>query len=289
MKALIRRIRLPLSFSLRTLLIGVTALCIWLGYELDWIHQRRTFLAQQFEYHLAAAPVPSENDRREWVTEWWHQQTGKSEHAPWGLRLFGETGVANVSVMVPEADVIMRTWGDDDAGLPVEWPEISASQDDYSRAKRLFPEARIRPVRSERWVIEYCGGEKSQWPRPLVIREEASKIVVRLVCNPTVVERVPLTAQLVITSPSDSPVIIAVRTCDGTATTRQRNFTELAGTIFSEPYERPYPYLLKVNIGALTDDQRAAGGATFKLKLDSVIGAVPEVMEKTITILPAKK
>src|SRR5262245_21937126 len=109
----VRRVRLPLSFSLRTLLAAFTALALWLGYEMNWIHQRRAFLAQQFEHYVAAAPVPSQIDRREWVSAWWRGQRHRSSQAPWSLRPFGEKGLGGLAIIVPESNLTMRTWGDD--------------------------------------------------------------------------------------------------------------------------------------------------------------------------------
>jgi hypothetical protein len=108
-------------------------------------------------------------------------------------------------------------------------------------------------------------------------------------CEPTVVERASLSVRIEVSSGSDSPVFFAYRTCDGTATARQGNFIESFHTVFCQPSQTRYPNVFYVSIGSLTDDQRAAGGATFKIKLGTVIGAVPEAMEKTVTILPAEK
>src|SRR6187455_2309999 len=103
---LIQRIRFPRSFSLRTLLIFVTLFCVWLGYEMNWIHQRRAFLTRQFESHLVALPVPAESDRREWGNVWWQGQTITYGAAPGGLWIFGESGIVQLSVVVPESDIV---------------------------------------------------------------------------------------------------------------------------------------------------------------------------------------
>jgi hypothetical protein len=279
--------RVALSYSLRTLLIGVTALALWLGYEVNWIHQRHAFLASQFEHHLAVAPVPSEQERRDWVGEWWRQKTGTNRHVPWSLRLFGELGVVNVSVIVPETDITIRTWGYDNAELPVEWPEISASQPDYRRAKRLFPEAQILPVRPEEWSIEYRGGEMSDWLRPLIVREQASQTTVRLVCDSTVVERRDLNCRTEIIGHSDGPVIVDYATSDGTGTARQGNVVPSDNRVFFRPGQTSFPSHFSVAIGWLTEEQRAAGGASFKITLGTIVGASPGALEKTIMIVPA--
>jgi hypothetical protein len=281
--------RVAFSYSLRTLLIAITALALWLGYEFNWIHQRHAFLAQQFEYHLAAAPAPSEEERREWMSVWWRANAGISKHAPWSLRLFGETGAGGLSVIVPETDVTVRTWGYDSAGLPLVWPEISASQADYRRAKRLFPEAQVRPVRPEKWSIEYRGGQMSDWLRPLVVREQASQMKVRWACDPTVNERGHLDCRIEVIGQSDGAVIVVYGTSDGTATARQGNFIASSDSIIFRPCQTTsFPSHFSIGIGPLTEEQRAAGGATFKITLGVVVGATPETREKTIKIVPAQ-
>ncbi len=275
-----------MRFRLRTLMIVITALALWLGYEFNWIHKRHAFLAQQFEYHLAAAPVPSGTERREWVSEWWRGQTAMPGNPPRVLRLLGEVGVGRLSVIVPESDITMRIWESDAAGAPVSWPEIVETQADYRRAKRLFPEAEIVPVRPEHWSRAYRGGEMSAWLRPVVIREQASGAKVRLKCDPTVVEGGALSASIDVSAPSHSPVIVPYRTCDGTATVGQGNFIELNDTIVFEAGQTAFPSQFLVQIGWLTDLQRAAGGATFRLKLGVVVGAIADKKELTITILP---
>ena len=92
-----------------------------------------------------------------------------------------------------------------------------------------------------------------------------------------------------VTGLSDSAVIVEYRTCDGTATARQGNFEVSSDTMIFRSRQTASSSPFIVWIGRLTAEQRTAGGATFKIKLGTVVGAVAEVKEKTITILPAEK
>ena len=70
--------KLP-RFSLRMLLVALAILCIpmaWVGYQLNWIHQRHAFL------------------QREDVEGTGFKVNGESTAAaPWPLRLFGEDSI----------------------------------------------------------------------------------------------------------------------------------------------------------------------------------------------------
>ncbi len=68
--------RRRLSFSLRTLLLAMTVLSGWLGWQYHWIRQRREILAQ--------TPIV--------VTE--------PGRAPLGLRLLGEEGFASIDCLM---------------------------------------------------------------------------------------------------------------------------------------------------------------------------------------------
>lgn len=295
----IRQIPLPSSFSLRTLIICVTALCIWLGYQVNWIRQREAFLAEQFTRHLKTQRFVLDEQQQTivlqsdptFVSEWWHEQLVTGKIAPWPIRWFGEEGVGSLWVVVRESDVTLRTSGDDGLG-PVRWPEISTSQPDYRRAKRLFPEAQVRPVRPNEVIRERDrrSGSRSSSGRHIpgvIVREQSQRTTIRLVCDSTAIENSVFAGRFELSQPSDGPVTIGYWTYDGTATTWQGNYDESSDKIVAEPGETTFPFT--INIGALTGEQRAAGGATFSIKLDLVIGAVPEIKEKIITILPAKK
>jgi hypothetical protein len=87
-------------FSLRTLFVAVTVLCLWLGYELNWIHLRNEFLAQAPQAKglpfCTMAPV--------------------SDSVPFGLRIFGEKRVSGVHLVYqtgerPNGDQVERIVG----------------------------------------------------------------------------------------------------------------------------------------------------------------------------------
>ena len=116
-----------MRYSLRTLLIAITALGCFLGYELSWIRQRRQFLADHdlarqshvsYSYGLL---YTSEDVGRLGVTR-------KCPTAPGLLWLFGEKGV-NVMVI----DVPPELTGQQRQSVP----ELVAT------ARRLFPESEI--------------------------------------------------------------------------------------------------------------------------------------------------
>ncbi len=79
-----------LRYSLETLFVAVTVLACWLGYELNWIHQRREALASG----IVRFPIDGVHE----------------ELPPWQLRLLGE-----------------RNSTPDDLLLPFDIPDPSAS------------------------------------------------------------------------------------------------------------------------------------------------------------------
>jgi len=110
-----------LSFSLRTLFVAMTVLCVWLGYHLNWIRQR-----QQAREWLAA-------DEHSWYAP---SLVGARTQAsaPWSLRLFGEKGCVGIGMDAEQF-----------AGPVPYSPET---------LKRLFPEARVDYSREGVWVDE---------------------------------------------------------------------------------------------------------------------------------------
>jgi hypothetical protein len=103
-------------FSLRALFVVVTAVCIWLGYHLNWIRQRHACLAEQ-----EAAAANSVNIPR---------TVGE---APLPLRLLGEGGIARLPLYV----VVDKSKNQDrDTILP----------EAIHSASRLFPESRLLVV-----------------------------------------------------------------------------------------------------------------------------------------------
>ena len=59
-------------FSLRTLFVVVTLFCVWLGYHVKWIHDRR--------------------EAREWESHHWGMglRDATPTDAPWSIRMLGE-------------------------------------------------------------------------------------------------------------------------------------------------------------------------------------------------------
>lgn len=76
-------------FSLRTLFLIVTILCVWIGYQLNWIRQRHAYFQRPFRTF----------SDREVLT--------KSE-APFPLGLFGEYGIVQIWVHTDEEKRIAK-------------------------------------------------------------------------------------------------------------------------------------------------------------------------------------
>lgn len=133
-------------YSLRTLLIVITAICVGLGYEINWIHQRQVFLADQLARHNAAWAGHETDPRKSRTLDWWRNQLASTDNrAPAFLWLFGETAVFRLIIVIPDEDIIDRR-KEDWRGVYRQY-EMAASQSDYRRARRLFPEAEVIPMR----------------------------------------------------------------------------------------------------------------------------------------------
>lgn len=102
-----------LRFSLRTLLVLVTVLCVWLGYQLNWIQERRE--ARELLRRNGAM---------------WSEETDNTP-APLSLRVFGEKGLGMFWI-----------------GLPTETDRYDR-QEMVAKFKRLFPEVRVIGDHSE--------------------------------------------------------------------------------------------------------------------------------------------
>src|SRR4051794_15086767 len=77
-------------FSLRTLFLGITAVCIFLGYQWEWVRRRRKF----YDEH-ACAYLPESGARS--LIE------GRSlAHAPELLWMFNEPGYRHLSFIVKD-------------------------------------------------------------------------------------------------------------------------------------------------------------------------------------------
>ena len=104
-----------MRYRLRTLLIGMTAVCCFLAYPMNWIRQRRAFIDADENRHASFGSTP----------------------APGLLRLLNARGYSVFFLPVPlEATTV------NDAGERT----ISASYPLLTRCKALFPEADIHVV-----------------------------------------------------------------------------------------------------------------------------------------------
>jgi len=127
-------------FSLRALLLAVTGLCCFLAYEVNWIHQRRQFLAEQ-----GAQGAYSKAMRASWpsitsVNNVRKPSEGAYRQAPSWLEWLGDRGYHHIAIIIPKSDTVTRR-----LGIGAETLDTLNSHPDYVRAKRLFPEATIYP------------------------------------------------------------------------------------------------------------------------------------------------
>ena len=104
-------------FSLRTMFVVVTVLCVWLGYQLNWIRQRRDFYVR-YNGRFTTEPF--------------------NGSAPGVLWLFGETGWPHMGLKVQSTDM--------DSLTEADWQLVR-------RARQLFPEAANNPI----WLFGKTG------------------------------------------------------------------------------------------------------------------------------------
>jgi hypothetical protein len=110
-------------FSLRRLLTVIGLLAILLGYETNWIQQRRVFEAAERAKLRAAIEQGMPTSRL-----YFSMSCGGPTPAPGLLRWFGARGVTHLPILL---DTNGRT-------------ELTAQEQDHiRRAERLFPEAFI--------------------------------------------------------------------------------------------------------------------------------------------------
>ena len=130
-----------MRYGLRTLLLLLTGLCVFLGYECDWIMKRRAFRALH-------------------PNDFWESGNPKYEGdpfkttAPHGLWMFGEKGVSSFHVRIPITS--FRT--DDEGVRHYDTPTKTHIKAIY----KLFPEASIYGLDEQgqvfenvTWVAEY--------------------------------------------------------------------------------------------------------------------------------------
>jgi hypothetical protein len=98
----------------------VTVFCIWLAYELNWRRERKLFLEQSHVSHDFEDSNPfSDTD------------PPRTFDAPWRLRIFGERGVARVTLLF-----------DSDQPRAISIAEAAQKLE----AQKLFPEAKVQAV-----------------------------------------------------------------------------------------------------------------------------------------------
>lgn len=122
-------------FSLRTLLLMMAVLCClaaMVGYEINWIEQRR-----QFRERPKFSFIESRSDRSD------------QPRAPQLLWLFGEPGVAFMTMELLDEDVQCVTQGDRELKAV---PKMNVN-----RAHVLFPEATIYSTDETGDVVENLG------------------------------------------------------------------------------------------------------------------------------------
>jgi hypothetical protein len=103
-----RRILRP-SFSLRNLFIAISIIAVWLAYEFNWIRQRQVAIAWATSQAERWAGVPVS------------QRVHFGARAPWPIRMLGEAGVEQISVVVEKQEVAVK----------------------QRELERLFPEANV--------------------------------------------------------------------------------------------------------------------------------------------------
>lgn len=128
------------QFSLRALLIGVAALCCLLAYEVNWIHQRRAFLAQQGALGAYDAAMHAHWQRFGSVNNVCKPAAGAYRQAPSWLEWIGESGYHHIAIVIPRSDTVTRR-----LGVGIDTLDTLNSHPDYLQAHRLFPEATIYP------------------------------------------------------------------------------------------------------------------------------------------------
>jgi len=123
-------------FSLRALMLAVTAICIFYAYEVHWCNQRRDYMLHWHFHGMAAA------DRARFTTASrqnieLNSASFSDRGAPYLLWLFGERRAEAIWVRVGLKDVT-RT-GEETA-------TIKRSNPTLKHAMRLFPEAKVWTV-----------------------------------------------------------------------------------------------------------------------------------------------
>jgi len=124
-------------YSLRTLFVFLTlssVAFVWIAKQMTWIRERHEALRLHAWFCKEAT---------------WTECVSTEPHAPWQVRIFGERGVSEVTV-------ILDSWEETDS-------EFNAK---IERTKKLFPEATINPDK-----CQSCNGQGSSliWGTPPLI------------------------------------------------------------------------------------------------------------------------
>ncbi len=119
-----------LRFSLRTLFLVITAVCLFLGYELEWLRRRRAFVDEQVPLLIELGATRSREDYLGPIVS--------DLKAPSLLWMFNENGILVLGFVVNEG--VLEKNG---------YLTISKTHPSVVRAKGLFPEAEdLMPISS---------------------------------------------------------------------------------------------------------------------------------------------
>src|SRR5262245_40061609 len=131
-------------FSLRSLLLLVTAVCVFLGYQLEWIRRRRAFIDEQLElrYPSSWQNFGSRVSQDRFLLAWEQLQNRSPKRAPYLLWLFREHGWGQVDVILTDG-LTRREIGQQEFGEVRYY--ASRSHPTLVQARRLFPEAGVTP------------------------------------------------------------------------------------------------------------------------------------------------
>jgi len=106
-----------LRFSVRTLLVAVTIFCVWLGWQVNWVRERR--IARQrisFANQWIMRNGTTYHDGR--ALGFISFYVGMQRKAPWSLRIFGEQGETHWILDMPNE-------GSDIESIRTLFPEVT--------------------------------------------------------------------------------------------------------------------------------------------------------------------
>ncbi len=139
-----KRFRLSIwRFSLRSLLLVVTALCVFFGYELEWIRRRHAFVDEQTKlFNTTYQNDDPRKTQQDFMREWRKIRNFKPKRAPYLLWLFNEQGYGQRPVLLTDG-VSRRETGS--AYVREVRYYTSRSHPTLVKGRRLFPEAEVIP------------------------------------------------------------------------------------------------------------------------------------------------